>query len=219
MPDILLSAQLDPTQLARVNAELDGVQDRVQRVLSAAVNKTARGGATTLRRAIASEVGLPVGVLGSGDHGIIKPILSSNREENPTAAIRIANYNVALKQFKNVTLGPGMAAAYGKQGDMDRTENFPFINTGPYHPKAIAIGDNIFVRRGAARLMTKGRYAGTQTLRQPIFKLFGPSPRKAFEAAPAIAERVLSELGDELEKNVLSQIDRILERRRIDRPD
>lgn len=220
----ILGVTVNPAQIAEVEELMKdlGGSTATTQILVGAINKASRKAATSVRRRLAAQTGLPVRMFGSGDRGMVRPLLS-NYEQGGQAegGIRILNYNIPLQKFRRTALSLATRAATSKAGELSPVQAHPFRR------KTDKKGSHqapIFAREGSKVVPTKGRYAGRlikigpragqPMLRQPIKKLYGPSPRKAFEAAPAIAEEVIKEIGDDLDRQIWSQVDRRLKQRR-----
>ena len=71
-------------------------------------------------------------------------------------------------------------------------------------------------RKGRGIYERKGR-GNKRVDRKPIEKRFGPSPYGVYENAPGVASEIEANAGELLAKNIDSQVDRLLSRRKADR--
>lgn len=181
--------------LAGVFRQLDGIVRDVQKaVVVPALNRTAEQGAASIRRRVASIIGLPQTRLKK----LVKPIKANY--QTLRAAVRILNVNTPL--HKTDAKAPPQSGSYPlkKVGPPVPLPNKGFRPTArrklkgeAARPKALS---GFFVRAGAKRL--------------PIKKIYAPSPRRVFETAPGVAREELANLETTLRKNLQSQVDRRL---------
>lgn len=197
---------IDPGQLNQLRASL-GTGQTFVRALTAAINRTLRTGAAQVRKDVAQASGLPTRVLGSGTRGIIGAQTANFRR--PWGLIKVTNYNIAMHRFRRIgRLRRGMTAAL-RRGNR---ENAPLMQVQAHAFRVERTGKVIFARHGGKRRMVSGRYKGK--MRQPIYKLYGPSPRKVVEQTAGLMPKVVADLQDTLRRNVQSQINRFMDRRR-----
>lgn len=176
---------------------------RIPRAAASAINRTVATGATRIRRELARMIKMPVRQFGKR----VKPIKTDS--EQLSGAIRLYNFNIPLIKTR-VTPVKGGSYPLEKKADPIALANGPFKAT----MKSGHTG--WYVRYGPKRMIDPSKMTdkslqryGTK-LRQPIKQVFAPAPRKLWEESPGVAAAILSDLGDVLEKNVQSQIDRFL---------
>jgi hypothetical protein len=174
-------------QLAKV---LEGNASQLKRDVRTAVNKTI----TNTQSQWAKEIGKEVALTPKAIKQVLKKEIAQSLE-NPSGSVVLSkSKRLPLKEFKPRQTAKGVSyTAY--KGKKRQTLKSAFL--------ASTVGNHVFSRQGAKRVMTKGRYKGK--MRQPIVKRFGPTPFDAtvtFEIPKKIMtvarERLLKELQDRI---------------------
>jgi hypothetical protein len=192
--DLMIS--LDRAQLAQVESLLAHIKNGATRAISSAVNRTATTAAASTRRRLSPLMGLKLKDL-KGRVRVVKPAKT-------VAILRILDFNVkATARKKRPEQSEGFA--FSTKGDVFATmpaNLFKQVMPGSGH-------EGYFVR---------SRFdEAEKTRRLPIQELHIPSPRKQWEAAPSVANEELQKARAGLHANVMSQVDRLLNRRKVDR--
>ena len=204
----MLNLTIDPQQFQAIK-ELSAT-GKMRNAIVVAVNRTLRTGAAGTRREVARQENLPTRILGSGNRGMIG--VETANFEKMAGLIKITNFNISLRNFRRLgRLRRGMTAALRAGGSQD--EPLRLIDTHAFRNAQLGGGKPIFARYGAKRTMTKGKQKGK--VRQPVYKLYGPSARKSVEQTPGMLQRIMGDLQETLRRNVDSQINRFMQRRKL----
>ena len=170
-----ISAKND--SLNRVKEMMISIGANVRKELAVAVNNTV-GDA---KKASAKELGkiFPV------PNKTLKKLVGQKRRANERRVEAVMalreGYPFPLKFFKPKQGASGVTVRMDKRIKGKKGETLykgAFQGPRPGVMKRTWKG-NVFARQGEKRRMTKGRYAGQ--MRQPIVKLFGPSPAQAIQ--------------------------------------
>jgi hypothetical protein len=221
-PSMRLSVTIDEAQYQAVQKQLRSVPNGAAIALSTAINKTLRSERTAISRRIA-------GVMTAKKTSIDKRInVRKATRSNLSGMIRIrGDIGVSLIGFGARQTQSGVTARIFGQ-----TKTFPgmFIARGINNANVNGPSEQgnklVFERFGEKRAMTTGRYGpssifgkyqtgpkqGQRILRQPIKAVYGPSVADTFEKTPGIRDQSLTDVENNLNKNIRSQISWLLNR-------
>jgi hypothetical protein len=134
--------------------------------LAVAVNATARQSIGIWAKAITKKIAVTQKAVRETIK-VVKKAEAGERWISSTVTQRKERNRIPLKEFRPKQTSAGVSykiSRYGGKG---------FLPSGFI---VQSLGGHVFKRDGPKIKMTKGRYAGTKTLRQRIFKQYGPSP-------------------------------------------
>lgn len=171
--------------------------------LQAALARTSRKGTNKARKMIAYQSGMNRKYFGRRDSGMVKPLLPSFTKLE--GGVRILDFNFPLHHIVNQGIWRSAGVALGARVDLRASPHHPF-NQGAPNGAAWKRGKPIFVRYGPKRKMTKGNYVGQ--MRQPMYKVFGPSPRDYAESGNVVIDSVMKEMDNDFRNNLIGQIKR-----------
>jgi hypothetical protein len=164
---------------------LAGVRDGVRRAMAGAINKTVDKTATRIRKRVAAGLAMPVKVI----RPLIKPIKTSAKSDRIEGKIRLLNFNIALAKARAKRAPGGGSYALSRIGDPKSLPHPSFKGNTRQRARRVLCPPR---REGKAdqgdgtprRVIKRGPRKGQPILRQKIFELHAPSPRKFFETAP-----------------------------------
>lgn len=208
MPTI--NVKPDPQTLAAVQVELAEIANGANKAVSAAINRTLTTGRSRITRRLKKEINLPAGNAKDPQDGTISKFLKIRKASdgggggvaNLEGQIIITREPLSLMLFKPSPNTPGPTKVAGVSVKT-RTGKAKELLRHTFVAKMKSGHVGVFERQGRGNKRVK---------RLKIQERFGPTPLAVFEKAPGIAEETLSELGDVLEKNINSQVDRLLGR-------
>lgn len=197
MAESSVSIKLDERQMQRVQRLLRAVPREVPKIMSRAINKTAKSTKVEIARLIAAKAKIPI-------KGIKKGIgMKKATRRRWLATLNITSRHIPLiylktgKTKKGVTYrGPGDVYAHKQKVEVSGgliPSAFKQAMPGSGHK-------GVFLRRTNKRL--------------PIDELFGPSAAELFEGVKGIAKQVMRSANEKLTKNIDSQINYVLEKRK-----
>jgi hypothetical protein len=129
-----------------------------------AVNATASQTVGIWAKAISKEIA----VTQKAVKGTIKVTKKADERWITSTVTQRKEWNrIPLKQFKPKQTAAGVEYTVSRYGGKRLLPSGFVVKS---------LGGHVFKRDGPKIKMTKGRYAGTKTLRQRIFKQYGPSP-------------------------------------------
>ena len=197
MAESSVSVKLDERQMRRVQSLLREVPREVPKIMSRALNRTGTSTKAEVARIVAAVAKIPV-------KGVKKGIwMKKATRRRWLATLNVTSRRIPLiylkagKTKKGVTYrGPGDVYAHKQKvevsGGLIRSA-FKQAMPGSGHK-------GVFLRRIKKRL--------------PIDELFGPSPAELFEGVKGIAKQVMRSANEKLTKNIDSQINYVLEKRK-----
>lgn len=168
--------------------------------LQAALSRTITKGRNAVRKELAASSGIPKRYFSKGR---VKAMLPTFKQFE--GAIRILDFNFPLHQVKEQTVWQRAGIALGARQEFQPSPHHPF-NLGMPTGARWVKGEPLFVRYGPKRKMTKGGYIGK--MRQPVFKIFGPSPRDYLESGNMIVPGVFKMMQADFEKQLIGQLKR-----------
>jgi hypothetical protein len=185
----------DRLQMREVLAQLDGIKNGARRALTTAVNKTANTAAASTRKRMVPLLGLKLKDV-KGKIRVAKP-------ERLVAIIRLLDFNIKAIKGKGAPDQSGQYA-FSQKGDLHTLPAGWFRQTVPKSQHTA-----YFVRSESDGSKAPARL--------PIQELFIQSPKKGWENAPAVADEELRNARAKLHQNILSQVDRLLSRKKAER--
>lgn len=207
-----IDIQISEAQRKALADSLAGVANGVAIAVTSAVNRTLRTGRTILRRRIQQIVNIKTAYFNDRAVSIMQATRSTQQ-----GYLKISRNQIPLIQF-GARAGKTGVSVEIKKGMRERHPHW-------FKAKMASGHEGIFKRFGPKVPMTSGYYAPSgphnrsgRVLRQRITEIKGPSILGVYQNAPAAAAEVLSDIGTELQKNLDSQVDRLLQRKKADRP-
>lgn len=207
-PSIVVS--VSPDRIASLVDELAGIRNGVPKAVTAAVNRTLTTGRSIVVKRLAQELAL------KQKHIREAIALRKATFETLAGAIVLSRKPIPLIEFAPKPAQP----------------------VTDYAARMKLRGVSVKVRRGKPRETLKGTFVarmksghvgvfersfkggsigGKRVGRLKLAKeRTGPTPQGVFERAPGVAADVLGQLGPVLEKNLASQVDRLLQRKKPD---
>lgn len=196
--DVRIDLQIDPQQRKEVEEIFAAIPKMSQQVMADAVNKTADRGKTNFARRVRNETGLAVKeTRGRIDVRKAKPI---SGDASPFARLRIRGTKIPLIRFK------ARQNREGVQFDTGRAGGKQVLKSG--FIRSIAHGKQVLRRAGDGEKLVP---------RYPVHVRYGPTLLEYFDNAPGVLIDEINKLGDVLQQQVNSQMDRRLKRRKVDR--
>lgn len=189
----IITLGLNPEQSGQLRQDLAGFKNGFPKVVTAAINRTLLTGRSIVVKRLAKELRL------------------TQKEIRAVTSIRKANYQKL-------------------SGSVHVTKNaIPLMQ---FKPKQTRAGVTVSVRRGKPRELLRGTFiatmknghvdvfererlgGGKRAGRLKIKKRFGPTPAGILLNAPGVIQDVMGEVGPVFQKNLRSQTDRLLDRRK-----
>jgi len=175
----MLEVSFKKDSMNRVKQIMESIGANVRKELAVAVNNTVR----EAKKPAAKELGKVFFVPNKTLKKLVGQKRRANERRVEAVMVLREGYPFPLKFFKPVHGAAGVTVKMDKRIKGKKGESLiagAFQGPRPGVMKRTWKG-NVFARQGDKRKMTKGRYAGK--MRQPIVKLFGPSPAQAIEDA------------------------------------
>lgn len=227
-----LGVEVDPVTRGRLQRELSSIKNGFPRALATAVNRTARTGNSKISQAVRKEIRVNKS---SADKRI--SIKYRATPQNPTGVIRVERGSYGGRASPLITSFRGtrdtrVYASGARAGELRRTRAGRLSPGRGVKARPRVKGGTQTIRhafivagRGGTRIALArakdGRMTGwdktRQRLRVATVAMLGPTVLGVFDGKPGLRRRVESELSVVLEKNLLSQADRLLQRSRIAR--
>jgi hypothetical protein len=194
----MYEVSISPEQRKRVEDALSGRDAR--KALSSAVKKTAATAKVRLAKVIGEELALPQGEIKA--HIKVRPV----KEGDLTATLTLKRTKISLIKFgaRGLSRG-GVSVRVSRKKGIEHHPHW-FIATMPTGHRGVFTRETGKPPRYVVREKNGKKYRS----QLPIREVLGPTPLGVFTAKPGLAETALKEIGEVLEKNVLSQLDRFL---------
>lgn len=181
----MIEIKYDDAKLKQLERTLAGIPRALPRVMSRALNRTATSARTQVARQLSQRTGL-------GVSAVRKQIkMSKASYSNWRSTILISSKRMPLIEFKAKQTRKGVT--YRREGSRILIRH-AFLTTMPSGHRGV------FKRKTSARL--------------PIAELKGPSLGHVFSEAQDEANRIYRESSQRLEKNIMDQVNLILQKRR-----
>lgn len=222
-----LRIELDERTYSDLQRELRDLPGAVERATVAAINRTLTQGRTLIVDRITellnvksrAEIRKRVSVPRGGKATQAKPIGRIRVGKNRMGLILFGAKDTRKKKGKgSARSGRGVIVQIYKGGP---TKILPQAFIAKYRGKPQVLerkeGTGGLVKTGRASVIRS--VLGKRVPRLPIIPKVGPSPADVFDDNPAIEREAKDKIQAVLRNNVLSQIDRLLNRRKIDRPE
>ena len=189
----LIQVTVSPEQRAKLAEDLADIRNGVPRAVSAAVNRTLSTGRSRIVKRIRAEVAIKA-----------KDAREAIRLRKATAAkpegfIVISKKPIPLYDFGAKQGKGGVTVKVRKAGGRETLK-------GTFIAKMRSGHVGVFERK------LTGGPGSKRVKRLPIRERFGPSLLVVFEGAPGVAAEEIAALGDVLQKNLDSQVNRLLNR-------
>ena len=185
--------EIDKRSLKETQDALAGIAGGVLKAGINAANRTANTGRTRIARLLAEQMDVKKKSVDRAVH------VNKARKDLPIALIRTKGKGINMIAFK---AKPTPTGVHSTVGDVAHA----FIATGLSENKLV------FKRTGVKKIMTKGKYVGR--LREQIQGVIGKSASELFKFIPGAVQEVQAELEIEMKKNLQSQIDYLLNRKK-----
>lgn len=190
-PNRLIDIEVNQKQLRRVEQMLRGMPREIPKILYRAVNRTAALAKTQISREIRQEINIKAKDLNE------KVILQRAKLHWPVATIGLSKKRVPVMDFAARQTKTGVSYKIKKAGGREQIKH-AFITTMPETGHT-----GVFKRWGKTRL--------------PIVELFGPSVGEIFKRSQSLIKRITEQAYKNLARNIESQLDYVLARRKAAR--
>lgn len=212
----LITLSPDAATFAAVQTELASIANGANKAFATAINRTLTTVRSRVAKRLAKTINLPAGNASTPDEGTVSGFIDVQKASsggtggaaNLEGAVSITGKPISLMLFKPTPSQPGPTRVAG-------------VSVLTRRGKARELLKHTFVARmksGHTGVFERMGRGNKRVRRLRIQERFGPTPYGVFENAPGIAEEILADAGDVLEKNILSQVDRLLDRSKADRP-
>ena len=198
MPDVVL--KIDAAQLEDIEQTLAGVAGGLPKAQSAAINRTLTHVRAVAARQIKKHINLPI--------ARIKEAITRKKATpgHPVGIVRFSRKPVPLIDYGATDNRPNGVSVTARRDQGRQQFKHAFIATMPTgHTGVFERIPGTKQKRGWFR---KGRKT------DKIKQLFGPSVEGTFEKAPGVLQAVLADSGQFLAKQMASQADRLLHRKK-----
>jgi hypothetical protein len=227
-PSTRLTIEFEPNEFKAVQEQLLGVPRGADIALSTAINKTL----STERTAIARRLSATMTAKKSSIDKRIRVFRATRDKLSGRINIR-GDKGVSLIGFGARQTKRGVTARiFGKSAQYDGAFIARGINRSNSDGPNEAGNKLVFERFGAKRAMSMGRYGpnsifgkhtrgprkGQPILRQPISVVYGPSVAETFRKTPGMENQTMTDINANFRKNVQSQVDWLLNRKKSERP-
>jgi len=219
----VLSLTVSDAQVAALVADLGEIPKGVPKAIVGAINKTLATGRSLVVKRLTKELALKQKVI-RDTIGIRKATYDTKR-----GVITISRKGISLMQFSPIPAVPAyehkvaLIRKLVQKGQGIEKLRLPAgvsVRVRPGKPREILKGTYVAkMRSGHVGVYERRRTGGKRAPRLPIQERFGPTPEGVFSHAPGVAADVMSQLGATLQKNLDSQVDRLLDRKKADRPE
>ena len=208
MADLKFKVSVDGQSIDSFVRDLGALPKDVESALAPAINKTAMTGRARIADAVTERTNIK--------RGSVLEVLKLQRatKANPVATIAFSDKPRPAFDFKGLSVGKKGISVEFYKGKGRRRYKHAFVATvASAAQRAQGVGHKgVFQRekgRDRKNRLTKKGYAR----RLPIDELKGPSVVATFQEAPQVAQGIVNNLGDELQKNLLAQIDYRMKKR------
>jgi hypothetical protein len=202
MPEITL--KIDPVQLEDITETLKGVAGGLGKAQSAAINRTMTHVRAVASREIKKHINLPIAV--------IKEAIDLRKKAlpaYPVGTVQFRHKPVPLIDYDARDEFPRGVSAMQRTDQGRQKFSHYFFATMPNGHRGV------FRRMDDARSRKiKGRWTAL-----PIREVFGATVVGTFERAPGVWRDVLKDSGEFLAKQLASQVNRLLKRKKVDESD
>lgn len=227
-PSTRLTVEFDEAEVKAVVDQLRSVPRGADIALSTAINKTLSTERTAIARRLASTM--------TAKKSSIDKRLRVRKATRDRLSGRInirGDIGVSLIGFGAKQTKTGVTAkVFGKRADYPGAFIARGVNTSNDMGPLEAGNKLVFERFGEKRAMKMGRYGpgsifgtyqsgpnkGKRILRQPLHVLYGPSVAETFRKTPGMQDAALTDINANFRKNVASQVDWLLNRKKSARP-
>ena len=197
---IRLTLGINPEQFKELEETLKSVPNGGARAFSAAVNRTLSTGRTYTSRRIREHLNLPAATIKDAMK-IVKSTPSTM-----SGHLQFRRKPIPLIEFKPSQTPSGVSIRVRKDKGRETIKSAFIATMSNGH-------QGVFKRAPGS---THRRRPDGQWTQLPIKELFGPTIVGAFTGAPGIATETLNELSAVLKKNIESQTNRLLNRKKAD---
>lgn len=229
----LVSVSIPPERVLEIDRTLDGIKKGAVRAITVAVNKTANTGRSRIVKRLAKIINLKQGRADGSEKGTLNRYIRVRKANFDTleAYIRLTREGIPLTFFDPKPDRPGEQGNKGGVSVKTRKGKGREVLTGTFVAQmrsghvgvferartithsSLSESDRLAYNAGflhfrKSRLVTRGM--NTRVPRLPIEHRYGPTPLGVFEHAPGVAAEELAALGPILDKNLDSQVQRLL---------
>lgn len=219
----VISLTISGQQSRQLQAELAGVRNGFPRVLSGAQNKTIKTGESRIVKDLAKIINLQQGSPNAerrdtarvGSQKYIRDYISIRRAtyEKLEAQIRFRRKGIPLYAYKAVQRAMGVSVKPRKDRPAQLLRHTFIADMRSGHR-------GIFERRIFPTKQTRrekrvrnGRAYWTEL---PIDERYGPTVLGVYEGSPGLAQMIETDIHSIYHKNIASQVDRVLDRKRAE---
>lgn len=198
-----IALTINAAQITKLTTELAEIRNGVPKAITSAVNKTLTTGRSMVVKRLAAEINL------------------KQKEIRDTIGIKKATYDtlqgvitISRKGISLMKFAPKPSAPVLNRTALMKLKG---VSVKTRRGKGRELLAHTFVARmksGHVGVFERKGRGTNRTKRLPLHERFGPTPQGVFEKAPGITTDVMSGLTDTLAKNLDSQIDRLLLRKK-----
>lgn len=201
----LLQVIVDPVQMRELEESLSAAQ--IPKAIVGAVNKTGGKVKTKVIRGIADNVPFAVAVVRE------QVGLRKANAANPTAVITVSHKKIPLYDYKPIQTPRGVIVRTSKIGAAQLYKHtfIATVGTGKGHIGVFYRAPN-WIRKEVINKKGQKVMHGL-----PIKEAYGPSLVGVFGGAPGLLQSTKEFAAADLQKQISSQIDRFMQRRKADR--
>lgn len=209
--DVQLVLRISEASIENLRQSLMAVPNGANRALAAAINRTLGTGITRIKRRLGDIINLPVGKIMEG---------MTKKGASPE---HLAGHIVFSRKGRPL-IDYGAKGEFTK-GGRKRKGSGPGVTVTVLKDKGAESHPHAFLahtKAGARFVFDRqkgGNGNGGRVGRGPTRGLFGPTTVGVVANHPGVIEGINEELSEVLQKNILSQVDRFLQRSRSDRPE
>lgn len=209
----------DPAQIVKVANELRDIKNGVARAMAPAINKTLGKAQTTLITGLTDLLTAKRGnIVGKGATKRIRIIKAT--PDHLTGRIQILQRPIGLINFQ-VKDTRGKKRGFNKKGSGGgviaqlRKDEPPIVLPNAFIAVGLSDNKHVFARFGVKRRQGKAHFApNVGRLAQPIRSFKGLSLHEVWKDSPRLRGQVQGRIDSEFPKDVSSQVDRLLQRKK-----
>lgn len=219
----VISLSINDAQMRDLLVTLAGVRDGIPRVISGAQNKTIKTGESRIVKDLAKMINLPQGSPSAKRRDLkrgtsqkfIRDYISVKKSNQETllAEIRFKRKGIPLFAFKAIQKKAGVSIKARKDQPRQLLKRTFIADMKSGHR-------GIFERRTYPTTQThrekRKKDGRTYSTELPIDERYGPTPLGVYEGSPGLAATIEAEIHSIYDKNLASQVDRVLARRKPD---
>ncbi len=195
--------------LEQVQRELAEMPEKIQPLLVAAINRTLSTGKTRIVRRLRKESGIR--------RNVIAERISTRKAKKVRGALPFGRIIIRPRRIPLIEFVTERSLRAWASGAAQQRRALVEVKL-PRREREDVPAAFIHKGRGGPQVLQR-QHKGTGFVpRYPLFIRFGPSLVEMFENLAGLQEEELNGIGEVLDKNILSQLDRVLQRSKADRP-